>query len=543
MATATRKLGIPATAETGMFLRKATGLVREVSVLDAIVLNSSGMNVGVGAALLFIWAPYLLTGGSIILATVIATVAVAFTTAYNYAVAAGAFPRSGADYVFTSRVLGPVWGFMMSGQQIIWNFFWMAFNAWAMANFALPGTLQVLGEFTGNAGLKTLAGNVATPGSTIAIAIVLQILFAALHIWGIKPYFTYLKVTFTICVLSILTAIVVLLFQGANFVERWNTFMSGAGGLPYDQVISTAISKGFNPDAPFSLAKTLAMMPLVFWIVGFFNGSPQIGGEVKRARSTQFISMVVAVLINGGIVTLLAILVDVLIGRRFLASLGYLWYSSPEALNLGVAPDINFMVSILSRSAPVVALLGLGYVFWATNGTPNIIAFVTRGLLAYSFDRMAPESMGEVSERFHTPVKAIIFTAVMGLVAIGVIVVVKEASLLSSMMAQMFAYVIMSIAAIVFPYKFPKLWESTTNGRRLFGLPLLTVAGIASLLFTLLMSYYFGFYSMFGANSSTSLGVVAATILLSALYYYGYRAYQKSRGVDVDLAYKEIPPE
>ena len=112
MTESSAKLETTAVGGTGMFLRKATGLVREVSVLDAVVLNSSGMNVGVGVALLFIWAPYLLTGGSIILATIIATLAVAFTTAYLYAVAAGAFPRSGADYVFTSRVLTPVWGFM-----------------------------------------------------------------------------------------------------------------------------------------------------------------------------------------------------------------------------------------------------------------------------------------------------------------------------------------------------------------------------------------------------------------------------------------------
>jgi amino acid transporter len=543
MTTSSENMETAAAGGTGMFLRKATGLVREVSVLDAVVLNSSGMNVGVGVALLFIWAPYLLTGGSIILATIIATLAVAFTTAYLYAVAAGAFPRSGADYVFTSRVLTPVWGFMLSGSQMLWNFFWMAFNAWALANFALPGTLQVLGEMTGNENLTALAGKVSQPAVVVGIAIVLQILFALLHIWGIKPYFTYLKITVGISVASVLLAILILIVQGANFQERWSAFMTGMGGLSYDQVISTAIAQGFKPDQPFSLGKTLAMMPLVFWIVGFFNGSPQIGGEVKRARSTQFIAMVGAVLINGGIVILLAFLVEYFIGRTFLASLGFLWFEHADLLGLGVTPDFNFLVSILSRSAPVVALLGLGYIFWATNGTPNIIAFVTRGLLAYSFDRMAPEALGEVSERYHTPVKAIIFTAAMGIVAIGVIVLVEQASLLSSMMAQMFAYLVISVAAIVFPFKYRKLWESTTSARKLFGIPIIAVAGAGSIIFTLLMSYFFAFYKMFNANSALSLLVVALTIIISAAYYYGYRAYQKSKGVDIDLIYKEIPPE
>lgn len=527
---------------SGMFLRKATGLVRDVSVVDAIVMNSSGMNVGVGVALLFLWGAQM-PGASILLATIICTLFVAFTTAYNYSVAAGAFPRSGADYVFTSRVLGPIWGFMLSGQQVIWNFFWMAFNAWAMANFALPGTLTLLGQFTHNQGLIDLAGKVTDVWVVVGIAVVLQILFALLHISGIKNYFIYMKITFSICALSILVAIGVLLFGGNHFVTNWNEIMASSNGLSYQGVIDAAKAAGFDPNSPFNLGRTLALMPMVFWIVGFFNGSPQIGGEVKKARSTQYVSMVVATLVNGAVVAILAILVASTIGLEFLNSLGYLFFNNAAVLGMSVAPDFNFLVNVIARSAPVAGVLGIAYVLWATNGTPNIIAFVTRTLLAYSFDRMAPESMGEVSEKTHTPIKAIIFTVVMGLVAIVIILTVKEASFLSSIMAQMFAYLILSIAAIIFPFKMPKLWQTQTGGRRLFGFPLVAITGIVSVLFIGLISYYFGFYPVFGANAPLSFIAVGATILASAAYYLIYRAVQKSKGVDVDLAFKEIPPE
>ncbi len=526
---------------SGMFLRKATGLVRDVSVWDAVVLNSSGMNIGVGVALLFLWGAQL-PGASILLATVICTVFVALTTAYNYSVAAGAFPRSGADYVFTSRILGPVWGFMMSGQQVIWNFFWMAFNAWAMANFALPGTLQLLGTFTHSEALINLAGQVTNVWIVVAIAVVLQILFAWLHISGIKNYFTYMKITFSICVLAIVASILVLLFGGLNFQANWDAIMTAGGGLTYQGVIDAAKTAGFNPNAPFNLGATLALMPMVFWIVGFFNGSPQIGGEVKRAQSTQFISMVIAVLVNGGIVALLAILVNQVIGWPFLNSLGYLFFNG-GVKGMTVTPDFNFMVNVIARSAPVAALLGLAYVLWATNGTPNIIAFITRSMLAYSFDRMAPESMGEVSEKTHTPVKAIVFTVIMGLVAIVVILTWKSASLLSSITAQIFGYLVLSVAAIIFPYKLPKLWQSQTSARRLFGVPLVAITGVISVLFIGVMGYYFVFFPIFGANTVTSLTAVAVTIIVPIIYYYAFRAMQKSKGVDVDLAYKEIPPE
>lgn len=527
---------------SGMFLRKATGLVRDVSVIDAIVLNSAGMNVGVGVALLFLWGAQM-PGASIFWAAIFCTVGVALTTAYCYSVAAGAFPRSGADYVFTSRVLGPIWGFMMSGQQVIWNFFWMAFNAWALANFALPGTLTLLGQFTHSQALTDLAGKVTNVWVVVIIAVVLQVLFAWLHISGIKNYFTYMKISFGICALSVLVAILVLLFGGNSFITNWNEIMASSGGLSYQAVIDTAKTAGFDPNAPFNLARTLALMPMVFWMVGFFNGSPQIGGEVKKARSTQYVAMVVATLVNGAVVALLALLVAKAIGLEFLNSLGYLFFNNGAALGMSAAPDFNFLVNVIARSVPVAGLLGLAYVIWATNGTPNIIALVTRTMLAYSFDRMAPESMGEVSEKTHTPVKAIIFTVFMGFVAIVIILTVKQAAFLSSMMAQMFGYLVLSVAAIIFPYKLPKLWQSQTSARKLFGMPLVAVAGVFSLIFIGLMSYYFGFYPVFGANTPLSLGAVAATIIISALYYLIYRAVQKSKGVDVDLAFKEIPPE
>jgi hypothetical protein len=45
MTTTPQALG---TGEGKLFLRNATGLVREVSLLDAFIMNSFGMNVAIG---------------------------------------------------------------------------------------------------------------------------------------------------------------------------------------------------------------------------------------------------------------------------------------------------------------------------------------------------------------------------------------------------------------------------------------------------------------------------------------------------------------
>ena len=543
MATNSSTQAAPGTG-TGLFLRKATGLVREVSAVDAAVMNAMSMNLGIGVGLLFIWGPYLLPGGNMMLSVVLCSIIVAFSTAYIYSVSSGAFPRSGADYVFTSRILGPVWGFLYSIQWIIWGFFWMGFNAWAMANFALPQLFTLLGVILGKPNLITLGAQFTTPVAILVIAVIVQALFTALAIWGAKPFFRYMKISFGIALLAMAVSVVLLMVNGGQFIERWNAVVVQSGqGLQYDHVISEAAKLGFNPNQPFSFGKTLALMPLIFWMVGYFATSQVISGEVKSARSSQFFAMVIVTLLYGAVLLLITFLVIRVIGLTFLGSLGFLYFEHADVLNMTAQPNFNYLVGLLTQSAPVIGLIGLGYVFWSLNGTPIWLITIPRLLLSYSFDRMAPEAMGEVSERYHTPVKAILFSAVLGLVAVVVLIVWKQASLLSVTLAQLWWFLLISVAAAIFPYKFPNLWKANTSGRKIAGIPLITIAGVVSVLFVALISYYFLFYSMFGANSMASLLAVVITVAIGPIYYYAYRAYQKRRGIDVDLIFKEIPPE
>ncbi len=66
------------------FARNATGLVREVSATDALIMNTIGMNVAVGSVFLFLQAPVLFPRGSMLLAVVIGTVVMAFTLLWVY---------------------------------------------------------------------------------------------------------------------------------------------------------------------------------------------------------------------------------------------------------------------------------------------------------------------------------------------------------------------------------------------------------------------------------------------------------------------------
>src|SRR2546426_10767989 len=143
-----------------IFLRNATGLIREVSVLDAFIMNTFGMNIAVGAVFLFLQAPAYFPQGNMLVAVIIGTLLMAFTLLWVYSTFAAAMPRSGGDYVFVSRALHPFLGWLLGWSQGMWLiFFWIGFNAWFALTFAAPTAMVTIGTVTGSQGWITAAND------------------------------------------------------------------------------------------------------------------------------------------------------------------------------------------------------------------------------------------------------------------------------------------------------------------------------------------------------------------------------------------------
>lgn len=541
-----------------MFLRNATGLIREVSLLDAFIMNTFGMNIAVGAVFLFLQAPVFFPQGNMLLAVIIGTLVMAFTLLWVYATFAAAMPRSGGDYVFVSRVIHPFFGWLLGWSQGMWLiFFWIGFNAWFALTFAVPVALSTIGAATGQSGWIALSNNllssfpilgITTQWWVLLIGLLINVGFAALLILGGQSFWRWQKGFFLFAGGSIALAFVLLLFDGGNIQNAWNTFAAQNKGLAFNQVIPTAVKKGYTLPGGFSLSDTLLMLPWVFFVVGYAQGSAQIGGEVKRASRNQYLAMVGGVLVNGAMLALLVIAFMQAVGVQWIGSVGFLASNNASLLNLpgNLSPSFNFIVSLLTGNVVVPLIIGIGFIFWALMGTPLSELQATRYMLAWAVDRMIPAPMGDVNERFHSPVKAIIFCTITGTLALIALIAIPQASLLGALLAQIAAFILVSIAGILFPYRLRHVWEAA-GGHKILGIPSVTLAGIGGVIVlgTLMLLFIFNstINSTFGVTARLSLSFMLGVVVVGILWYIGAYFINRGRGIDVGLAYREIPPE
>jgi amino acid transporter len=541
------------------FTRNATGLVREVSMWDALIMNTLGMNVAVGSVLLLQQAPAIFPGGNMVLAVVIGTVIMAFTLLWVYSEFSAAMPRSGGDYVFVSRALHPFLGWLLSWSQGIWLiFFWIGFNAWFALVSAVPAAFITIGSVTGQQGWITAANDLLAKHTFLGIHMqwyvflfgtVLNVLFAVLLIFGGRVYWRVQKWLFLLAGLAILIMVILLIARGTSLAASWDSFAAKNGTLKYHQVIPAAHAAGFTgANAPFSFAATLLILPWVFFVVGYAQGSAQIGGEVKRASRSQYVAMVGGVLINGLVLAIIVLLTTHAVGTSWLRSVDYLAANDPAKLGLpaGLPPGVNFLAALLTHNVLLLALIGIGFVIWALMGTPLSELQASRYMLAWSLDRSGPQALGRVNDRTHTPVVAIVFCTVTGELALLALINVPQASLLGALLAQIAAFILVSAAGVAFPYRLKDIWEAA-GGRRLFGVPAVALAGAGGVISLGALLVLFitdrSISTTFAVTAHLSVEFMLGVIVAGVLWYIGAVLYNKRRGVNLNLTYKEIPPE
>jgi amino acid transporter len=193
----------------------------------------------------------------------------------------------------------------------------------------------------------------------------------------------------------------------------------------------------------------------------------------------------------------------------------------------------------------MTVVTSLGLAIWMWMWIPAMHTFGVRAVVAWSFDRVAPAPLGTISEKYHTPIVAITVTTIVNLIFMALFVFTPWFSKIVILIeAAVLAWSIVLAAGIFFPYLRPELYEkSPIAGKTLFGLPIMTVG-----CFLGFIAAQFYFWTLFmdpnaAGHEPTQVAIVAGVFVLGLVFYYVMKLIRRSQGVDVTLAFKEIPIE
>jgi len=168
-------------------------------------------------------------------------------------------------------------------------------------------------------------------------------------------------------------------------------------------------------------------------------------------------------------------------------------------------------------------------------------------MFAMSFDRILPAKVADVDKRFRSPWVATLVTVVLSMMWILLYLYVPAiGEYFTVMMVTTTLLLIVSmVAAILFPYRCKEIYKASPVSKyEVAGVPVVTIAGILGLFFCLLMEYYYVVDPTYGAAGDPIVISLNALLIIGAIiYYFLARWHRKRQGIDIDLAFKEVPPE
>ncbi len=616
-----------------VFTRKASGLVRVMSPYSAYVYNI--LTMGIIFPWVFLVSPTAFPGGNVPLGILICTL-IEIPIAFAAVWLSTALPRSGGDYVFQSRVLGGGWGYtiVMSG-FVIWILVWTALSGWLVGVLGLAPLFLGLGRVLNNAGLIAAGLWATTPMGLFIISLLNGLIGAALLVTGFKNYVRFQHLLWWGTLLGFAATLLVLFASPvAAFADKLNQFASAVGESStfYQDALAAAQTAGVNTAPSFSWLLTLLVAPVAWQSLQWATYSAQQNGEIKDARSfrNQTFIMIGSLITAGLLLALLGLALQHAAGTegQVVASYGY-WYVDPTAKIADTIILAPSMLAVAITTNPLLILLiGIGFTLNAFQIVCNCYIGVTRIMVAMSLDRLLPEWVSRVHERYHTPLNAHLIYFLLS-IPIFALYSFKYGDFVLFTLGVTFGcgyvFAATALAGAFLPTRAKPLYDASPGGRYnvngLLGV-LLMLVGLVTFVWTtwsmatvfaslpiliwitrLVALFIAGWvvYSLrdrlggwLGGGSMpwvTALGVLGAgfamsmvaafllkpdyfvlgiwsgldtllkgdiggglyelraqliaigVIVVSLIMYYWAKAAQKQRGIDVEFAFKEIPPE
>ena len=552
-----------ASTPSGLFVRQASGLVRDVSMANALFFNISafvGTAIGWAVAFYALYPEWQALGISAFAWMAILTGIACYFLGMIFASLTTAMPRSGGDYVFTSRIISPFLGWLES---------------WTLVGSALTIIGFEIIVASHNVQLTAILVGVAFPSSTFANAVnwfqdntskAILGLIILLVIFGISILRTrtFHKVVTGLTIFAIVS--VAISFFGAFFIspDAVNSALP-ALGTSSKAILDAATKANFSlgsPDFSFSpgLIGLAGLVSVVLFQYIGFQFSSYIAGEVKgNVRRTVLFAVIGALLFA---VFMNSLYQDVLgnhFGFKLMNAWGYLYWNGAGAPLGGNPPFTPVIATAVYPAAwPLWLIVSIGNTVLNVLLCPVYAIFLSRIVLAWSLDRQVPEWFSVVNERTNAPLRVIILAVLIG--ALFYILTFFGLNLASTtffgVLLAGLTWILPGLNAILIPYRRPDLFQLTNNTKRFLGLPRLVWFGILWLIFILPVyaaAFVYpviqgiqnqgGAYLSLSSTNTSGIGWALVFLVVGIIIFFVMRFINTSRGINVKMIYQELPPD
>jgi amino acid transporter len=545
------------------FVRDATGLVKQVSFTNAVFFAFSS-SIGIAAFSISFVALYpttIIAGLPIFVWALLITAATEFFFGLTYVFLAQLMPRSGGDYVATSRIFSPVWGYI---EAITYAGAWItagALNVW-FTIYTIASCLR-LGALMSNGQALVAAGTWMTTTPGLLITSIPFLLFW-LWLFGFNPTKTYLSVNTITIVLSTVASVIMLIWfvsMNPSTATIQSNLIQAAGVNSTQSLVNQAVSAGYSPaNAGYTASGFGALLIfMVFAFLGYQNNF-YIAGEIKGSASrATYWGIIASILILIFYYSVYWMPFGYAGGYDAINAWGFLFWTSASNTPFGAPPNSAAIIALANPSVtPIAIVLGIVSMTLADFGIVYVaITICIRLVFATSIDRLLPSWFASVNEKTATPVKTtvvIIFLTYVTFIA-NVFGLNPATTLYWSILLALPTYLFPSLNILLLKKRRPDLYELAPKNwvKKIAGLPAISWVALLWLVFAIPTFGVFVFYPIItsaAASSSilsyaSSSGVLFSIVIfvLTGIGFYVAKGYNAKRGVDVGLIFKTIPPE
>ena len=535
--------------ESKVFVRNATGFVRDFGALDALLFSSAMVFALIFTTVQFAWFYGNTGGANLPLALVVAAIPFIFLMVSYWAIAV-VMPRTGNDYVWVGRIFHPSIGFAW-GLLYMFIVLFVAFVGAGVAPFsyAFSISLTTLGLIANSSTLTNLGNFLGGTTGTFELSIVLTFIFAAFSIFGSRfikglMYGSWVAALVGIALMWYILSTV----NPQTFASNWNALLvpSLGNNATYQALQSSGMAAGFvGQVAPSGFTAIAGALPLASLFLLGGNYTNAFVGEIKDVKKSIPIALFLSLLFGIIFWSVTAILTLNAVGQNWMYAVGYAY--DVGKFSLPFPPSQPLMLAVAAY--PNNALITVMFITYLIGSLAPIFAYfwiASKYIFAWSFDRVIPSKFADISERFRTPHLAIIAVVVLGVVSEYVYFLLGwSGSFTMGTVIWDVSYVVPGLALAVFPFVKKDIFSQAPGFVRmkLAGVPVMSIVGIITAA-AFAWEGYIGFITP-AAAVPTQFGyyLVGSVIALAFVIYAASWAYHKHEGLDLSMALKAIPPE